>query len=318
MLRLVHIIKLTQPNVVHVHSRRGADLWGALAARSRCVPAVVTRRVDNPEPPFCARMKYRFYGRIVTISEAIRRVLVSEGIPAHKIDCVPSAVDARRFATQCDRQWFLREFDLLPAHRTIGMIAQLIPRKGHRFLIDAAPQILAGCPEARFLFFGKGPLKDDIQRLCDVKRISGKVVLAGFRDDLERILPCLDLVVHPAEMEGLGVALLQAAAARVPIIASSVGGIPEIVRDGINGYLVKAGDVGGLADRVKRLLRDPESAKRLGWGGLKTVNSRFSLDTMVRGNLSVYRHVLATHNTGTKKRGGSPKIGFENPDGRAQ
>jgi len=292
-VRLVRLTKACGPDIIHVHSRRGADLWGALAARCRRVPAVITRRVDNPEPALMARLKYRFYDRIVTISEGIRRVLLSEGIPKDKIVCVPSGVDHQRYRQPCDRRWFQREFDLLPTHRTIAMIAQFIPRKGHRILIEAARQILVSWPDARFLLFGKGPLEKEIQRLCEHNRIADKVIFGGYRDDLERILPCLDLLVHPAEMEGLGVSLLQAAAAGIPIVASRVGGIPEIVHDGLNGYLVEAGDVSGLTGRVTTILAEPEKARRLGSAGLKMVQSLFSTGAMVNGNLSVYRDVLS-------------------------
>ena len=293
MLRLRSIIAAGRPDLVHVHSRRGADLWGALAAWSRGVPALITRRVDNPENSLIARLKYRLYGRIITISEAIRQVLLSEGVPAEKITCVPSAVDHRRYATACDREWFLREFGLQPTDRTIGMIAQFIPRKGHRVLIEAAPGIVSRCPEARFIFFGKGPLQEDVRKMCDRNRISDKMIFAGFRTDLERILPCLDLVVHPARMEGLGVSLLQAAAAGVPMVASRVGGIPEIVQDNVNGYLIDVEDRHAIMRRIIELLADPEKARRFGSAGQMIVRSRFSIDAMVKGNLAVYREMLS-------------------------
>jgi glycosyltransferase involved in cell wall biosynthesis len=293
MLQLRGIIAAGRPDLVHVHSRRGADLWGGLAAWSRGVPALITRRVDNPENHLAARLKYRLYGRIITISEAIRQVLLSEGVPAEKVICVPSAVDHRRYETPCDREWFLREFGLQPTDRTIGIIAQFIPRKGHRFLIEAAPEIIGRCPGARFLIFGKGPLQEDVRKMCDRNRIGDKMIFAGFRTDLERILPCLDLVVHPARMEGLGVSLLQAAAAGVPIVASRVGGIPEIVQDGVNGYLIDVGDRRAIMRRVIELLADPEKARHFGLAGRMIARSRFSIDAMVKGNLAVYREMLS-------------------------
>ena len=293
MLRLRGIIAAGRPDLVHVHSRRGADLWGALAARSRGVPALITRRVDNPENLLLARLKYRLFDRIITISEAIRQVLLSEGVPAEKITCVPSAVDHRRYATPCNREWFLKEFGLHPANSTIGMIAQFIPRKGHRFLIEAAPGIIGRFPESRFLLFGKGPLLEDIRNMCNRNRIVDNVIFAGFRNDLERILPCLDLVVHPARMEGLGVSLLQTAAAGVPILASRVGGIPEIVQDGYNGYLIDVGDRRAIMRRVIELLADPEKAQRFGSAGRIIVQSRFSVDAMVKGNLLTYKDMLS-------------------------
>jgi glycosyltransferase involved in cell wall biosynthesis len=293
MLRLYRIISTVQPDLVHVHSRRGADIWGAAAAWCTHTPAVITRRVDNPENPFIARLKYRNYCHVVAISEGIRHVLLSEGVPSEKIACIPSAVDARQFAAPCDREWFLREFDLKPSHRAIGMIAQFIPRKGHRYLIAAAPGILMRCPEARFLLFGQGPLEKDLRQQCTRERIADRIIFAGFRDDLENILPCLDVVVHPATLEGLGVSLLQTAAAGVPIVATRTGGIPEIVEHGTNGYLIDSGDIDAIMDYVTDLLEDTAKSRRFGAAGRMMVRSRFSIDALVKGNLSVYRKVLS-------------------------
>ena len=293
MSRLIRIISAEQPDIVHVHSRRGADLWGAAAAWRMRIPAIITRRVDNPENPFLARLKYRFYKKIVTISKEIRRVLHAEGIPSEKIEVIPSAVDTQRFNTTCDQEWFRAEFGLKPKHRTIGMLAQFIPRKGHRFLISAAPEILSRCPEARILLFGKGPLQNSIRQQCSSQQLGDKVLFAGFRNDLERILPCLNIVVHPATLEGLGVSLLQSAAAGVPIVATRVGGIPEIIENGINGYLIEAGDIQAITNRVINLLEDPIKSKRFGSCGRKKVESQFSIDKMAKSYLSLYRKVLA-------------------------
>jgi glycosyltransferase involved in cell wall biosynthesis len=292
-LRLVRLIKTSRPDLIHVHSRRGADLWGALAARSRSIPAVVTRRVDNPEPAMVARMKYRFYDRVITISEGIRRVLLSEGISEDKISRVSSGVDYQRYTQPCNTHWFRREFALKPSSRTVAMIAQFIPRKGHRVLMEAAPRVLAVCPETRFLLFGKGPLKKEIQQLCEQKRIADKVIFGGFRSDLERILPCLDLVAHPAEMEGLGISLLQAAATSIPIVASRVGGIPEIVKDDVNGTLVDVGDATALAEALIYFLTNPVTAAAFGKAGREIVKNRFSITTMVEGNLKIYQEVVS-------------------------
>lgn len=293
VLRLGRIIRAEHPDIVHVHSRRGADLWGIMAARLTKIKVVITRRVDNPELPWVARTKYRLCDRVITISEKIRQVLLSEGIPAHEIVCIPSGVASEQYNQGCKSQWFCDEFGLRPAGKVIGVIGQLIPRKGHRYLIEAAPAILKHYPETRFLFFGQGPLQHDLQQLCKSLHMANKVHFAGFRTDLERILPCLDLVVHPATMEGLGVSLLQAAAAGVPIVATRVGGIPEIVHDGVNGYLVDVGNTQAIVDAVLTLLHNPLKAKRLGRAGRELVRSHFSLEAMVAGNLRVYREVLS-------------------------
>ena len=290
--RLLQIIRSEQPDIVHVHSRRGADFWGAIAAVTLKIPAVVTRRVDNPESPMLARWKYRSYRGVITISEGIRKVMLREGVPPEKIACVRSAVDTARFRPGCDLEWFQNEFKFHPNNRIIGTIAQLIGRKGHRYLIAAAPAILAQFPEARFLFLGKGPLKDELYRACVSMNIADKVVFAGFRKDIERIMPCLELVVHPALMEGLGVSLLQSAACGVPIIASKVGGIPEVVRDNRNGYLVEPADSHAIRMKCIALLQDKITRTRFAATGIKLVSEHFSIDAMVEGNLKVYSALL--------------------------
>jgi glycosyltransferase involved in cell wall biosynthesis len=291
---LLRIIRRERPDLLHVHSRRGADLWGGLAARLSGTKSVITRRVDNPERRLVARMKYRMYDRVIAISEGIRTVLLSQGIPEDKLVCVPSAVDHALYQKACRNEWFRGEFGLGPKMKAIGVIAQLIPRKGHRFLIKAAPSILSKCPEARFIFFGQGPLKGRLESLCKHDDLDGKVLFAGFRRDLEEILPCLSMVVHPATMEGLGVALLQASAAGVPIVASRTGGVPEILSDGQNGYLVPVGDVDALAQAIISLLKDTATAREFGRKGRERVRSLFSIERMVQENLAVYRQVLQT------------------------
>jgi len=290
-LRLIRLIRKVRPDLIHVHSRRGADLWGAVAARATGTRAVLTRRVDNPENAMLARFKYRQFARVVSISEGIRQVLIKEGVPARHVSCVHSAVDMADRRQDCDRSWFRREFGLAESHQTVAVIAQLIPRKGHRFLIEAAPEILEKCPEAHFLFFGKGALRQELESLCAEAGIRDKVIFAGFRDDLRHILPCIDLVVHPALMEGLGVSLLQAAASGVPIVGARSGGIPEIVRDGVNGYLVPPGDAQALIDPISRLLSDGTLAAGFGEAGHRIVKEHFSIEAMVAGNLEIYRQL---------------------------
>jgi glycosyltransferase involved in cell wall biosynthesis len=293
--RLLRIIGSEYPDIIHLHSRRGADILGGIAAKVKGTPSILTRRVDNPENRVWVSVKYRFFDHVITISEAIRKVLVGEGVSPHKITCVMSAVDTSSYSQRCDRKWFLEKFGLEPDSRACGVIAQLIDRKGHRYLLRAVPEILKTVPSAVFLFFGKGPLEEKLKTMCREGAIGEKVIFAGFRDDLDRILPCLDLLIHPALMEGLGVSLLQAAAAGVPIVATRVGGIPEIVHDSVNGYLVPPGEVSPLANAANRILTDRDLALQLGDGGRRIVRDSFSIKSMVNGNLAVYHSLFPDH-----------------------
>ncbi|MGD9410089.1 MAG: glycosyltransferase [Thiohalocapsa sp.] len=297
ILRLGRVIRDVRPDLVHLHSRIGADVMGGIAARRAGIPVVHTRRVDNPEPRWLAAAKYRLHDRVIAISEGIARVLRDAGLPDAKLRVVRSAVDPRPFAGGCDREALARSLGAADAldmpTPVVGVVAQLIERKGHRFLLDALPLIIAAEPQVQVLCFGKGPLVGPLQERIDRDGLAEHVRLVGYRDDLPKLLPCLDLLVHPATMEGLGVSLLQASAAGVAIVASDVGGIPEAVRDGVNGRLVPPADVPALAAAVLALLRDPVARARLGAAGRELVAREFSVAGMVAGNLAVYRELLA-------------------------
>ena len=297
--RLRQLIRAERPDVVHLHSRRGSDLWGALAGKLEGVPVVLSRRVDNPEARFVVNLKYRLYDEVVTISDGIRQVLLSEGVPPAKVHCVLSAVDTERYRP--DRShlaWFRETFGVLDDELTIGMVAQFIARKGHVTLLDALPEVLAQHPRLKVILFGQGPLWDEIDaRVKGDALLARHVQLPGFRKDLDRVLPCLDVLAHPAHMEGLGVSLLQAAACGVPLVGGRAGGIPEIIQPGLNGELITPGDTAALVRELSKVLGSAELRQRYGQAGRQWVVERFSVDAMVEGNLGVYQRAITKGRT---------------------
>jgi glycosyltransferase involved in cell wall biosynthesis len=291
--RLQRLIRKTRPDLVHLHSRIGADVMGGIAARLAGVPVIHTRRVDNPEPRWLVALKYRLHDRVVAISEGIGRVLLAEGLPPSKLRAVRSAVAIEHEAQPTDCEPIRARLNVPPTATLIGVVAQLIPRKGHGLLLDALPDLIVRHPDLQVRFFGQGPLAATLEQRIREAGLEDHVRLAGFRTDLAEILPCLDLLVHPALMEGLGVSLLQASSAGVPIVASRAGGIPEAVRDGENGLLVHPGDTAALREAIATLLADPVRRRLLGEGGRTLMAREFSIDAMVEGNLAVYRELLS-------------------------
>lgn len=300
--RLARLLRTERPDLAHLHSRRGADVLGALAARRCAVPAVLSRRVDNPEPRCLAPRKYRLYHSVVAISEAIREMLLAAGVPPDRVVCVRDALPPLP-AFGRDRPWLEAQLGVPARAPVMAVVAQLIERKGHRFLLEALPRIRRHLPAARLLVLGRGPQEAALRRQAERLGVAQMVRFAGFRDDMPRILPCLDLVVHPALMEGLGVALLEAAAAGVPVVASRAGGIPEAVRHGETGLLVPPGDAAALAAACCELLGDRGRAARLGAGGRALVAREFSPVGMAQGNLAVYRDVLTSGILTGRRRG---------------
>ncbi len=282
------------PDVIHLHSRRGADTLGAIAARRCARPVVLSRRVDNPELRSVAWLKYRLYDRVIVISQAIGEVLREAGVPERKIRCVPSVISTDRFAPAAGRAEFEQRFAIPPGSRVIGMAAQFIERKGHRYLLASIPTVLASHPNTVFILFGRGPLWQRIQADLRAGPYQHAVRLPGFVADLPRWLPCLDVLVHPALREGLGVILLQAAALGVPIVATSVGGIPEVVAHEENGLLVPPADIAALTAALMRLLSHRDLAMALGRGGIARIQRSFTPAAMVAGHLAVYRELIDT------------------------
>jgi glycosyltransferase involved in cell wall biosynthesis len=287
-VRFLHgLLRTGRFNVLHAHSRRGADVFGGIAAAMAGVPAVLTRRVDNPDTPVVGTLKYRAYHQIVAISAAVRDQLVADGVPAGRVRVIRSAIGADACLPTWARERFLAEFGLAPGDEVVGVVAQLIPRKGHRLLLEAWPAVRNVCPRARLLVFGTGPLEGELVALAGA---SAGVHFAGFRPDLGEFLGHIDVLAHPALAEGLGVSLLEAQAAGVPVVGFRCGGVPEAVADGQTGLLVEPGDTLALGDAILGLLQDPARRPALGAAGRARIRAEFSPAAMAAAYAEVYAH----------------------------
>jgi len=290
--RLARLLKDRRPDVVHCHGRRGADWLGGRAARRAGIPAIVSRRVDNREARWFARLRYRPFERIVAISQAIADVLAADGVDPGRVTVIQSAVDTERFAAEPDCAAFREEFGLDGDAQVVFCVAQLIPRKGQRFLLEALASLAPRYPRLKAILFGQGPAEAELRSLATNLGLGGVVQFAGFRDDLDDFLGCADLLVHPALEEGLGVAALKAQAAGVPVVAFAAGGLTEAVADGETGMLVTPGDGDALTAAIASLLDDPGRCRQLGARGKQRMQTEFAVDTMADAHAALYRSVL--------------------------
>lgn len=283
-----------QKTILHIHSRRGADLWGPLAAIFSKTPYVITRRVDNPEPHSIQRLKYKRASKVVAISSAIYEMLMSYGVKRHQLALVPSAVDTDTFRPGGDMEWFQREFEIQHDTRPIGIVAQFIPRKGHRYLIEAIPEVLAREPKARFLFFGKGPLRDQVIQELQAMGLGWACRFPGFRLDMPRIMPCLECLVHPALMEGLGVAVLQAMACKVLVVATDRGGLKDLIRHEETALRLPGSDLAQeISSSLHRVLDTTNKGlfEKIKDKAYRMVTTRFSCRGMAMAYKKIYDEV---------------------------
>jgi glycosyltransferase involved in cell wall biosynthesis len=290
--RLRQVLRRLQPDLLHVHSRRGADFFGALAAAATGTPALLTRRVDDPAVPLLGAAMYRRYHGVVGISRAVVAQLAAAGVPPHRVTRIPSAVDVAHWHPTWSDARFRQEFGLPAAGPVCAAVTQFIPRKDPRLLLAAWNLVRQQWPDARLLLFGSGGQEARLRRLA-----GPGVVFAGFRPDLPHFLGHVDLLLHAARREGLGLALLEAQAAGVPVVAAAVGGVVEAVEHGRTGLLVPVGDAAALAAAVLALLGDPARRRALGAAGRERVVREFSPAAMAGAYRSLYQDTLATVTT---------------------
>jgi glycosyltransferase involved in cell wall biosynthesis len=283
-------------NLVHAHD--GDAHTAAVLARALFrVPAslVVHRRVDFPlRRSRFTRWKWNHPAvrRIVCVSQAIAGVLRPDLAAPERLRVVHSGVDPARFPPGPPEGLLRREFAVPEVARIVGNVAALAGHKDYPTFVETAARVLARGVEARFFAIGEGEERSAIEAHVRRLGLEGKVLLAGFRPDVARILPELEVLLFPSSTEGLGTTVLDAFVCRVPVVATRAGGIPEMVRDGESGLLAEVGDAEGLAERVVRVLSDPALRARLVEGGLRRAGE-LGIARMAERILDVYREVLA-------------------------
>ncbi len=281
------------PDIIHCHSRRGGDFLGGLAATGTSIPAVISRRVDNTESSLIAGLRYRPFNKVIAISQTIAEVLRKAGIDEDRLTVIRDAVDSELVMALPDQDAFRDRFGLSETDFVAAAVAQLIPRKGHRYLLEAVAQLKGRFPHLKLIIFGQGPLEAELRERTAKLGLGGNVQFAGFRQDLDDYLACLDLLVHPALAEGLGVAALKAAAAGVPVVGFAAGGLTEAVADGETGLLVAPKDVEALGTAIARLIENPELRRTFGDAGRARMQHEFSIEAMVDDHVRLYESILS-------------------------
>jgi glycosyltransferase involved in cell wall biosynthesis len=214
---------------------------------------------------------------VVAVSEGMAAAVRATGVPAQKIHVIRNAAraDAFREPDPAHRRAMEALFPN-PGERIVISANRLTPDKGTHVLIDAVRTVMQSDPGARFLICGDGASRPDLERQVRSAGLQDVVAFAGFRPDLDAWMPNADLLALPSFNEGLPNVVLEACACGVPCVATAVFGTPEVLHDGVNGYLVPAGDSAALADRITRLLADSELRRRMGAAGRKLVREQFT------------------------------------------
>lgn len=296
VLAIRRLYAARDPDLVHMHTSHAHTL-GCLARVGRKRPlTVVSRRVDFSIYRNFLRtswFKYRLLGdRYVAISRAVRDVLVKDGIPADRIEVVPSGVDTARLDA-AKRKDLRADLGLPPGTPLVGDVAAFGWHKAQEVLVEAVPLLLLDVPDAHVVFVGDGECRGRVEAAAKrLGKSSARIHFTGFRDDVPEVLASLDVFVMCSVLEGLCTSALDAQAVGVPVVASAVGGLVEAVADGETGLLVPPRDPSALAAAAARILRDGALRRRLGEAGRLRVREGFSVKAMVEGSRSVYGRMV--------------------------
>jgi len=281
--RVRELITSTRPALVHTHLLPATQV-GLAAAVLESVPAVTTVHftLDCVRANFLLRrmnrFSYRFYQRIIAISEAVRdSILHNCNIRAERVVVVHNGVDFDRTAIAPGLREATRRELGLGDHVLIGSIGRLDPAKGYSLLIDAAARLAGTFGNIRLLLVGDGPERALLERRAAKLGIADIVIFAGTQPDPAPYLAALDVFVLPSVSEGLGLSIIEAMAAGLPVIGSSAGGIPEVVSDGETGLVFRSGSASELASCIEWMIRNPDLRSRLAAAASEQVRSRFDI-----------------------------------------
>ena len=285
-----------RPDVIHNHMYR-AELVGtraaiALGAIGRRRPYVVSTihssRVRSAEDREQLRRLTPHMDRLIAVSRAMVRKIHDEGRDTVPVDLIYNGVDLDRYDHQEPCCTLHEEYDIEPSAQIVGVVARLEPEKGHPTLLEAWPLVLRAAPNAYLLVVGEGSQRDALERQAGALGIANRVVFTGRRDDVPAVTAALDVAVLPSYREAQGLTILEALALSRPVVASNVGGIPEVIDDGVTGLLVPPHDPAALAAAIVRFLTDHPFADTIAKAGHDMVHDRFCIELMVKAIERIY------------------------------
>src|SRR5450631_238087 len=312
--RLSRVIRQLKPDIIHAHDAHGVAMaslalsLGSAPLKGRAPALVVSRRVDfHLRGNSLSRWKHRQVDCFIAASDAIRRILLADGVAPDRIVTVHEGIDVEHVVA-VPRVNVHEAFWLPHQAPVVGNVAALVAHKGQRYLIDAAHLVVREVPDARFLILGEGELREHLQHQVREHHLEKHVLLPGFRTDVIGCLKSFDLFVMSSVTEGLGTSLLDAMACSRAIVATTAGGIPEIVEEGVNGSLVPPRDAAAMARAIVALLHDEAKRRAMGQAGFARVSERFTVERMVEETAAVYARVAGRgHAAGTENPEAPPR-----------
>lgn len=300
LLRLYWLFRREKFDIVHTHTAK-AGVLGRISAAAAGVPAVVHTPHGNnfygyfgPVFSKCViaveRLMSRLTAKITVFTELEKRDIVRLRVAGpEKVALIQQGLELDPLIElQPDKPKIKKMLGIDPDERVIGMVGRLEPIKGPEYFIRAAAKVCADFKKVRFIAVGEGSLRSKLERLAKSLGVRERCIFTGWRDDVLEIMSILDILVLPSLNEAVGMVLIEAQSQGIPVIASSVGGVPEAVKDNYSGILVAPGNTDGFAQVMKKLLRDEEARRKMGLNGRDWVKGKFGVEEMITAVSGLY------------------------------
>lgn len=302
--RLYSIFRKGRFDIVHTHTAKAGAL-GRMAASFAGAPVIIhTPHGHNLYGYFSPaasamiagteKFLTRFTDEIIALTELERSDYISSGVAGDgKVSVIYQGLELDKFTRDWKSAFNLKNvLKIRPEDRVVGLVGRLEPVKGSDVFIEAAALIIKKRPDVRFVVAGEGSLRSVMEKRAAELGISASIIFAGWREDIPDVISLMDIMVLPSLNEAVGIALIEAQAEGIPVVASRVGGVPEVVRDGKTGILVPPSDPAAIADAVIGLLDDKPKCAAMGEAGKAWVRDRFKAEDMVKKTSELYMRLL--------------------------
>lgn len=299
--RIQRLCRRLAIDVVHVHSPK--DAWICYPLHVARFPVVRSRQITNPVKRKWSRsiVYRRGCARVIATADCIRHDLIRHnGVSPARISVVGEGVDTNVFRPDIDGSAWRARFGVADTALLFGIVAMIRPEKGHLTFVQAGEALLASHPNARFAIVGEGTGKRETEQAVRTRlqhlfrsATEGPIFMTGYCNDPATVMAALDVLVVPSSAEAQSLVVPQAFATRRAVIASNVGGLPELVRNGDTGLLVPPSDPTALAAAMRQLAEDPELRARLADGGYRLAREHLSIDGKMKQLLGIYDEVTA-------------------------
>lgn len=297
VFKLVSLLKQNNIKLLCAHDYR-ADVIGYLAARFVGIPIVAVSHGWTAQTfkvrfyEFIERSILRFMDKVIAVSDAKSQELIKLGVPQHKVVTIHNVIDLDRFKNLSNTEDGKKYFGLSSNTKLVGTIGRLSIEKGQRYFLEAAAKVKEIYRDVKFVIVGDGPEMENLKRLAKRLNVAEEVIFTGWREDVGSLFSSLDIFVLPSLTEGLPTAVLEAFACSKPVVATHVGGVPEVVQHMKTGLLVPPRDSKKLAEAILFALRNPRIADSLGYQGHQLVCEKFSFEKIIGKVEEVYKSVL--------------------------